>query len=72
MTSFYHKKYVLFDRPSYMRKFSAFSANFGGLDMHGQNVTTTWTLLASTADVGATSVTLQTSVDWQVRNSLLL
>ena len=50
-----------------MHLFILITADFGGLDMHGQNVTTTWTQLASTADAGATSITLQTDVDWQVR-----
>ena len=42
------------------------TAVFGGLDMHGKNVSTQWTQLASTAAAGDTSVTLTDSVGWQV------
>ena len=39
---------------------------FGTLDMHGIERDKTWTVLDTTAEAGATQITLSESVDWQV------
>lgn len=45
---------------------------FGGLDLHGKEVTTPWTTLGATAEVGARSLTLSEAVDWAVGNEIVV
>jgi hypothetical protein len=45
---------------------------FGTLDMHGPVRTPTWTLLESTAAAGASTITLQRDVDWQVGETIAI
>lgn len=40
--------------------------------MHGRSVVRTWTRLASTANVGATQITLQQNVDWPVGSTIVI
>lgn len=42
---------------------------FGILDMHGSERVPTWTVMDTTSEVGATSITLSEAVDWQVGES---
>jgi hypothetical protein len=44
----------------------------GILDLHGQARTKTWTSLASTVNVGATTLTVQDSVDWTVGEQIVV
>ena len=46
-----------------------FVAVFGGLDLHGIERTPVQTTLASTANAGATQITLKHDVDWKVRKT---
>lgn len=47
-------------------------ANHGGiLDIHGNEVTS-WTELAVSAEIGDTSITLNSAVDWQVGDQIML
>jgi len=48
--------------PTFGNKVIAVSG--GQLEMHGVERFPTWTSLETTADVGATTITLQESVDW--------
>jgi hypothetical protein len=45
---------------------------FGTLDMHGIKRDITWTRLASTADIGATSITLLEETDWAVGEEIVI
>ncbi|KAL3886657.1 hypothetical protein ACJMK2_026637 [Sinanodonta woodiana] len=45
---------------------------FGGLDLHGKNVSHTWTKLNMTANVGATQIKVQDAVDWKVGDSIVI
>jgi hypothetical protein len=45
---------------------------FGTLDMHGVQRDITWTRLASTADIGATSITLLEETDWAVGEEIVI
>lgn len=42
------------------------------LDIHGTRKTPTWTELASTANVGAKSITLMTAVNWSVGDEIVI
>jgi hypothetical protein len=44
----------------------------GVLDIHGKPRTPTFTFLASTADVGATQITMMVEVDWQVGEEIVI
>ncbi|KAK7468041.1 hypothetical protein BaRGS_00036745, partial [Batillaria attramentaria] len=44
----------------------------GTLDMHGSPTPVTWTLLASEANVGDTSITLTTPVNWRVGDEIVI
>ena len=44
----------------------------GILDMHGVARYPTWTMLNKTADVGATQITLNQVVDWQVGEQIVI
>ena len=45
---------------------------FGGLDLHGSPRAVSWTRLAETADVGATSLTLEESSDWLIGDEIVI
>ena len=45
---------------------------YGTLDLHGLPKTPSWTELASTADVGATSITLTQAVNWVVGDKIAI
>ena len=47
-------------------------AVFGYLDMHGQNITTSWVKLGATARSGANNITLSSAVDWPVGAEILV
>ena len=49
--------------PTYGNK--CIGLRYGRLDMHGKPREPTWTSLESTAEVNATTITLQEAVDWQ-------
>lgn len=42
------------------------------LDIHGKVRTPTWTLLSSTVEVGATSITVDDPVDWVAGESIVI
>ena len=44
----------------------------GELDLHGRPLDVTWTRLAQTAEAGATEITLQDFVDWEVGGRIVL
>ena len=52
--------------------FCAHSAVFGGLDLFGAPRTITWTHLATTADSGSDTITLETAVDWTVDDEIVM
>lgn len=41
-------------------------AVFGGLDLHGEQRSPVQTVLAMTAEAGATEITVRTDIDWKV------
>jgi len=45
---------------------------FGQLEMHGVPRSITWTRLAATADVNATSIELTDEVDWKVGERIVI
>ncbi|KAL4228989.1 Fibrocystin-L [Mactra antiquata] len=45
---------------------------FGGLDLFGKNVTTTWTELAATANIGDDQIVLKDQVDWSVDDEIVI
>ncbi|KAL3885610.1 hypothetical protein ACJMK2_025660 [Sinanodonta woodiana] len=45
---------------------------FGHLDLHGKNVSHTWTKLNMTANVGDTQIKVQDAVNWKVGDSILI
>lgn len=56
--------------PNYGNKFIAIRN--GVLDIHGDPRTPSWTLLETTAIIGATSITLQESVNWKVGEQIVI
>nr|XP_018672072.2 fibrocystin-L-like [Ciona intestinalis] len=44
----------------------------GTLDLHGKFIPQTWSKLASTAEAGATQITLEHSVTWQVNDEIVI
>jgi hypothetical protein len=50
--------------PTYGNK--VLGVRHGTLDMHGPERSPTWTLMETTAEPGATQITLRTAVDWMV------
>lgn len=49
-----------------------FTGVFGGLDLHGKDVGTSWTLLAQTANPGDSQITLATAVTWKVGEEIVI
>ena len=47
-------------------------AVYGGLDLHGKDVGTSWTLLEQTANPGDNQITLVTAVTWNVGNEIAI
>ena len=45
---------------------------YGGLDLHGKEVTTPWTTLNTTVQAGETILTLNAPVDWEVGNEIVV
>ncbi|XP_062574409.1 fibrocystin-L-like [Saccostrea cucullata] len=45
---------------------------FGGLDLHGKDVGTSWTMLKVTANPGDNQITLVTPVTWKVGNEIVI
>jgi len=45
---------------------------FGGLDLHGQNYTKTWTQLSETVEAGSTTISLADPVDWPVGSDIVI
>lgn len=45
---------------------------YGGLDLHGKPRNVTWTTLAATAQAGTNIITLESPVDWQVDEEIVL
>ena len=45
---------------------------YGGLDLHGKEVTTPWTTLNTTVQAGETTLTLNAPVDWEVGNEIVV
>ncbi|KAL3886654.1 hypothetical protein ACJMK2_026634, partial [Sinanodonta woodiana] len=45
---------------------------FGRLDLHGKNVSHTWTKLNMTANVGDSEINVQDDVDWKVGDSIVI
>ena len=48
------------------------SGVFGGLDLHGKPRNVTWTRLAVPASVGDTEITLETNVDWDAGDEIII
>jgi len=48
------------------------AAVFGGLDLFGEQRNVTWTHLAETAESGSNSITLETAVDWNVGDEIIV
>ena len=48
------------------------AAVFGGLDLFGQPCNITWTHLAKTADNGSNTISLETAVDWNVGDEIVM
>jgi hypothetical protein len=44
----------------------------GTVDMHGKNVSQTWTSLAATASSGSSQITLRQAVDWPVGSTIVI
>ena len=44
----------------------------GELDLHGLPHNSTWTRLANTADINATSIELQEAVDWEAGDKIVI
>lgn len=49
-----------------------FTGVFGGLDLHGKDVGTSWTMLAQTANPGDRQITLATGVTWKVGEEIVI
>ncbi len=45
---------------------------YGGLDLHGKPRNISWTRLNQTADIGANSISLYESVDWQIGEQIII
>lgn len=45
---------------------------YGGLDLHGVGPSHKWSRLATTANVGDTTLTVEDTVDWAVGNEILV
>jgi hypothetical protein len=45
---------------------------FGGLDLFGKDVGTTWTELAATVNAGSNTITLKEQVQWSVDDEIVV
>ena len=48
------------------------AAVFGGLDLFGEPYNITWTHLARTADNGSNTIILETAVDWNIGDEIVM